>query len=341
MVKKIVEGIFIYFLRQKADRPAPKHRRQFTTWQVFRQVERRFHSRDSNCQPLPWDLGIPLPSPGSLRSSRTKCPTISMLWVFNHGLFSLSTGVHILSTTSLIDFRWLQSTPTMLNTCFRSDASSLNPQDKLGLHFIPFTLAFVQDNPNDINLRTPIFYGFVNAISLHILSNIMLFRTYLKWIVSSNDFFKHAWDVYNVTLYLKYVLNHATLNHHILFNVLKSHRNGMNSIYVIKKTSMAEINRVTIWGYEHCKMEMSIKQWFIRRLRPWNNIEVLCNNLGVVVKWVHICTPIMCHKIYEWLFIWDKTMMQYRTFFFYEDYVLKICQKSLNWIPWDEHIVLN
>ena len=61
---------FYFFLRQKADRPTPKHRRQFTTWQVFRQVERRFHSRDSNRQPLPWDLGIPLPSPGSLRSSR-------------------------------------------------------------------------------------------------------------------------------------------------------------------------------------------------------------------------------------------------------------------------------
>ena len=41
------------FLRQKVDWPAPKHRRQFTTWQVFHQVERRFHSRDSNRQPLP------------------------------------------------------------------------------------------------------------------------------------------------------------------------------------------------------------------------------------------------------------------------------------------------
>ena len=63
---------FFFFGRQKADRRAPKHKRQFTTWQVFRQVERRFHSRDSNCQPFPWDLGIPLPSPGSLRSSRTR-----------------------------------------------------------------------------------------------------------------------------------------------------------------------------------------------------------------------------------------------------------------------------
>ena len=48
---------FFSFLRQKADKPTPKHRRRLTTWQVFRQVERRFHSRDSNRQPLPWELG--------------------------------------------------------------------------------------------------------------------------------------------------------------------------------------------------------------------------------------------------------------------------------------------
>ena len=75
------ESFILFFLRQKADRPAPKHRRQFTTWQVFRQVERRFHSRDSNHQPLPWDLGIPLPSPGSLRSSRTRN---HLYWVYNN-----------------------------------------------------------------------------------------------------------------------------------------------------------------------------------------------------------------------------------------------------------------
>ena len=37
----------------------------------FRHVERRFHSQDSNRQPLPWDLGISPPSSDSLRSSRT------------------------------------------------------------------------------------------------------------------------------------------------------------------------------------------------------------------------------------------------------------------------------
>jgi hypothetical protein len=45
--------LFFLFLRQKVDRPAPKHRRQLTTWQVLSQVERRFHSRGSNRQPLP------------------------------------------------------------------------------------------------------------------------------------------------------------------------------------------------------------------------------------------------------------------------------------------------
>ena len=33
--------------------PMPKNMRQLTTQQVFRQVERRFHSRDSKRQPLP------------------------------------------------------------------------------------------------------------------------------------------------------------------------------------------------------------------------------------------------------------------------------------------------
>ena len=63
---------FIYlFWRQKVDMPVPKHGRQLTIWQVFRQVERIFRNRDSNWQPLLWDLGISPPSFGSLRSSRT------------------------------------------------------------------------------------------------------------------------------------------------------------------------------------------------------------------------------------------------------------------------------
>ena len=55
--------------------PVSKHRRKLTTWQVFRQVEWRFHCRDLNCQPLPWDSGISPPSSDSLRSSQTidKC----------------------------------------------------------------------------------------------------------------------------------------------------------------------------------------------------------------------------------------------------------------------------
>ena len=39
-----------HFFWEKADMPTSKHRRQLTTWQVFCQVERRFHNRDSNRQ---------------------------------------------------------------------------------------------------------------------------------------------------------------------------------------------------------------------------------------------------------------------------------------------------
>ena len=57
---------FLFFLRQKTKRPAPKHKRQLTTWQVFYQVERRFYSQESNRHPLPWDLDISPPSSSSL-----------------------------------------------------------------------------------------------------------------------------------------------------------------------------------------------------------------------------------------------------------------------------------
>jgi hypothetical protein len=50
--------------------PAPKHVRQLTTWQVFRQVKRRFRKWKSNRKPLSQDLGISSPSSGGLRSSR-------------------------------------------------------------------------------------------------------------------------------------------------------------------------------------------------------------------------------------------------------------------------------
>ena len=67
----ITNCIYFIFERKKADKPVPKHRRQWTTWQIFCQVERRFHSHESNRQPLPWDLGISPPSSGSSGSSRT------------------------------------------------------------------------------------------------------------------------------------------------------------------------------------------------------------------------------------------------------------------------------
>ena len=38
--------IFMFCLRHKADKPTPKHKRRLITWQVFCQVERRFHSRE-------------------------------------------------------------------------------------------------------------------------------------------------------------------------------------------------------------------------------------------------------------------------------------------------------
>ena len=71
IVKHWSINTFYFILRQKADRLVPKYKRQVTTWQVSRHVERRFHSRESNCQPLPWDLGMSPLSFGSLGSSRS------------------------------------------------------------------------------------------------------------------------------------------------------------------------------------------------------------------------------------------------------------------------------
>ena len=45
--------------------------RQLTTWRIFGHVQRTFHNWESNCQPFPWDLGIPAPSSCSLGSSHT------------------------------------------------------------------------------------------------------------------------------------------------------------------------------------------------------------------------------------------------------------------------------
>jgi hypothetical protein len=61
-----------------------------TTWQVLRQVERRFHNWDSHRQPLFWDLGISPPSSSSLRSSRT---TSQMTWTTLFKVFRVTYGV--------------------------------------------------------------------------------------------------------------------------------------------------------------------------------------------------------------------------------------------------------
>ena len=63
---------YYYYFRQEGERSASKYRRQLVTWQVFYQVERRFHSWESNRQPLPWGLGISLSSSSSLGSYWTQ-----------------------------------------------------------------------------------------------------------------------------------------------------------------------------------------------------------------------------------------------------------------------------
>jgi hypothetical protein len=53
--RTLVCGVLFYylkFLRQKADMPTLKHRRQLTTCQKNCHADRRVHSLESNCQPL-------------------------------------------------------------------------------------------------------------------------------------------------------------------------------------------------------------------------------------------------------------------------------------------------
>ena len=45
---------FLFFFETEGRQANAKHRRQLTTWQIFRQVERRIHNQDSNRQPLPF-----------------------------------------------------------------------------------------------------------------------------------------------------------------------------------------------------------------------------------------------------------------------------------------------
>ena len=80
----------------------PTCQRPWDSWppsKFFHRVERRFHSRDSNRQPLLWDLGVSLPSSSSLRSSRTeqlvdfnielrgRLSVRTTTWVINQGMY--------------------------------------------------------------------------------------------------------------------------------------------------------------------------------------------------------------------------------------------------------------
>ena len=71
---ELVEFRFIIFYFWDR-RPACQHQSIGGNWpscKLFCQVERRFHSWESNRQPLPWDLDISPPSSSCLGSSRTK-----------------------------------------------------------------------------------------------------------------------------------------------------------------------------------------------------------------------------------------------------------------------------
>ena len=83
---KIWRLVFDFFLRQKADMWASKHMRQFTTWQVFCQVERRFHSRDPNREVGFW----------MFQMLETLCPK----WMYN---FEVLIDMALLSQNGCID----------------------------------------------------------------------------------------------------------------------------------------------------------------------------------------------------------------------------------------------
>ena len=62
---------FFFFFETEVQQANTKAHKGVHHLGSFHQVERKFHSQDSNRQPLPWNLGISPPSSNSLRSSRT------------------------------------------------------------------------------------------------------------------------------------------------------------------------------------------------------------------------------------------------------------------------------
>ena len=75
---------FPFFLETEGRHAGTKAHEAVDHLTSFRQVKRRFHSPDSNHQPLPWDLGISPPSSVSLRSSRTNIENLQSTKVVDH-----------------------------------------------------------------------------------------------------------------------------------------------------------------------------------------------------------------------------------------------------------------
>ena len=106
----------VFFWWRKADRPTPEHMRRLITCQVFCQVERRFHNRESNRQPRPWDLGISRPSSSSsLGSSRTHTSHLALQRKFH--------------------------TPRQFNTCFHINSPVDWPPSKLQPYIMHLSLS--------------------------------------------------------------------------------------------------------------------------------------------------------------------------------------------------------
>ena len=69
--------------------------RQLTTWQVLCQVERRFRSRKSNRQPLPWDVGISPPSSNNFGLSHIVFAICHYINPLHYKVFSYNINIFL------------------------------------------------------------------------------------------------------------------------------------------------------------------------------------------------------------------------------------------------------